>query len=78
MTRIIPAEQVAREMLIHLSRDARIYLELADQLELLPPESDEAGEHLAKMRSYVQQVRMDTEDVIEAMDAYTNSLPDDD
>lgn len=64
-------------MLTHLTRNSQTYLELAARLETLPPESDEASDLIAAMYAHVQQVHMDTEDVIEAMDAYSDNLPDD-
>ncbi len=65
-------------LLRHLSGSSRDYLELAQKLEALPPESEEADTLLGTMYAYVQQVHMDTEDVIEAMDTCTDDLQDDD
>ena len=76
MSQVIESEQL-KMLLRHLSGSSRDYLKLAQKLEALPPESNEADELLGKMYAYVQQVHMDTEDVIEAMDTYADTLPDD-
>ena len=76
MSQGVETEQL--ELLLrHLSSSSREYLELTQKLEALPPESGEADELLGKLYAYVQQVHMDTENVIEAMDSYTDNLPDD-
>lgn len=77
MSQVVEAERI-KMLLRHLSGSSRDYLELVQKLEALPPESEEADTLLGTMYAYVQQVHMDTEDVIEAMDTCTDDLQDDD
>lgn len=78
MSRTAETSQQIRMLLGHLSQNSRAYLELSERLETLPSESEEVSDVLGELYAHVQQVHMDAEDVIEAMDAYTDSLSDDD
>lgn len=73
-------EELGRQskmLLEQLAINSKEFLATYEKLGEMPPESDEYAQIEGKLYAQVNQVRFDAEDVIEAMDAQVDEMPDD-
>jgi hypothetical protein len=64
-------------LLEETAETARTYLDLLERAKALPEDSDERGDLEGDLHAYLLQLELDAKDTRDAMDAYSDSLSED-